>query len=39
MFLVFVAIAGGVLAVAILFYRRVPAIEALPVPEVGPESA
>ena len=28
-----VAIAGGVLAVAILFYRRVPAIEALPVPE------
>jgi prepilin peptidase CpaA len=33
MFLAFVAVAGGVLAVAILFYRRVPAIEALPVPE------
>ncbi len=33
MFLAFVAIAGGVLAVAILFYRRVPAIEALPIPE------
>ena len=33
MFLLFVALAGGALAVAILFYRRIPAIEALPVPE------
>jgi prepilin peptidase CpaA len=32
-FLALIAIAGGALAVAILFYRRVPAIEALPVPE------
>jgi prepilin peptidase CpaA len=32
-YLVFVSIAGGVLAVAILIYRRVPAVEALPIPD------
>jgi prepilin peptidase CpaA len=32
-YLTFVAIAGGVLAVAILLFRTVPAIEAFPVPE------
>ncbi len=32
-YLAFVSIAGGVLAVAILIYRRVPAVEALPIPD------
>ena len=32
-FLTYVAISGGVLAVVILAYRMVPAIEALPMPE------
>lgn len=31
-FLAFVGIAGGVLAIAILLYRRIPAIEVLPLP-------
>jgi prepilin peptidase CpaA len=32
-YLAFVAIAGGILAVAILLYRRVPAVEAFPIPD------
>lgn len=32
-FLAFVAIAGGALAIAILFYRRIPAVEALHIPD------
>lgn len=32
-YLAFVGIAGGVLAIAILLYRRMPAVEALPLPD------